>query len=142
MLCTEKLADGLPVGSHGSTFGGNSLACAAGLSILSIFDEEHLVQNAHAVGSYLGEKLEAMAADAALPNAIEARGKGLLRGLKVAPTHDALAVLGKMRELGVLASTAGGDVIRLAPPLNVTRGECDRALEALRTALATTPAKA
>ena len=59
-----------------------------------------------------------------------------------AASHDAMAVLGKMRELGVLASTAGGDVIRLAPPLNVTRAECDRALEALRTAVVTTPPKA
>lgn len=139
MLCTEKLADGLPVGSHGTTFGGNSLACAAGLAILSIFDEERLVENANAVGEYLGEKLQAMAADATLPAAAEMRGRGLLRGLKVAAGYDAMAVLAKMRELGVLASTAGGDVIRLAPPLNTTRAECDRALEVLRKAFESAP---
>jgi predicted acetylornithine/succinylornithine family transaminase len=142
VVCTEKLADGLPVGSHGSTFGGNSLACAAGLAILSIFDEEKLVENAHVVGGHLGGQLEAMAADADVPAAVEARGRGLLRGLKVAPSHDAAAVLARLRELGVLASTAGGDVIRLAPPLNVTAAECDRAVAALRQAFATTPPKA
>lgn len=139
MVCTEKLADGLPVGSHGTTFGGNPLACAAGLAVLKIFDAEKLVDNALEQGVYLGDQLDAMAADDALPAAAESRGRGLLRGLKVAAGFDPMAVLANMREAGVLASTAGGDVIRLAPPLNVSRAECDRALEVLRAAFVGAP---
>jgi predicted acetylornithine/succinylornithine family transaminase len=132
---TEALADGLPVGTHGSTFGGNPLACAAGLAVLEIFDEEKLVENAHEVGGYLGVQLAEMAADASLPAAAEARGQGLLRGIRVAEGYDAMAVLATMRELGVLASTAGGDVVRLAPALTTTKAEADRVLGTLRTAL-------
>ncbi|GAB4216705.1 MAG: acetylornithine transaminase [Sandaracinaceae bacterium] len=132
---TEALADGLPVGSHGSTYGGNPLACAAGLAVLEIFDEEGLVKNAETVGDYLGAQLAEMAADATLPAAAEMRGRGLLRGLRVAAGYDAMQVLAGMRELGVLASIAGGDVVRLAPPLNTTKAEADRALGALRAAL-------
>ena len=139
MVLGEHLAKSLPVGSHGTTFGGNPLACAAGLAVLSIFDEEKLVENAHEMGGYLGAALEKMAMDDALPVAAEARGKGLLRGLRIAEGFDAMGVLGKMRDEGVLASTAGADVIRLAPPLNVTRAECDRALAALRVAVANAP---
>ena len=133
----EHMAKSLPIGSHGTTFGGNPLACAAGLAVLAIFDEEKLVENAEEMGVHVGAALDAMAKDDALPAATESRGKGLLRGLRIAEGFDAMGVLAKMREEGVLASTAGADVIRLAPPLNVTRAECDRALAALRSAVST-----
>jgi acetylornithine/succinyldiaminopimelate/putrescine aminotransferase len=94
------------------------------------------------MGGYLGSALEAMAKDASLPAGVEARGKGLLRGLRIAAGYDAMGVLARMREGGVLASTAGADVIRLAPALNVTREECDRALAALRDAVANAPSAA
>lgn len=140
MVCTEKLSGGLPVGSHGSTFGGNPLACAAALAVLKIFDEEGLIANANAMGTYVGEQLAAMAKDDALPAAAEHRGRGLLQGLRVATGFDPMGVLLKMREAGLLASTAGGDVIRLAPPLNVSKDDCDRALTILRAAFASAPA--
>lgn len=139
MVLGEHLSKSLPVGSHGTTFGGNPLACAAGLAVLSIFDEEKLVENALEMGGYLGAALEAMAKDDALPAGVEARGKGLLRGLRIATGYDPMGVLAKMRDEGVLASTAGADVIRLAPALNVTRVECDRALAVLRAAVASAP---
>ncbi|MFN9808691.1 MAG: aspartate aminotransferase family protein [Deltaproteobacteria bacterium] len=139
---TEALSDGLPVGSHGSTYGGNPLACAAGLAVLEIFDEEGLVENAHEVGGYLGAQLAEMAADATLPAASEARGRGLLRGIRVSEGYDVMAVLAAMRELGVLASVAGGDVVRLAPALNTTKSEVDCVLGTLRIALARATKKA
>lgn len=142
MLCGEHLAKSLPVGSHGTTFGGNPLACAAGLAVLKIFDEEKLVQNAEEMGGYVAAALDAMVKDTNLPAAVEARGRGLLRGLRIAQGHDALGVLAKMRDRAVLASTAGADVIRLAPPLNVTKKDCDEALAALRAAVAEAPKSA
>ncbi|MFO0683345.1 MAG: acetylornithine/succinylornithine family transaminase [Sandaracinus sp.] len=139
MVLGEHLSKSLPVGSHGTTYGGNPLACAAGLAVLAIFDEEGLLANAQEMGSYLGSALEAIAKDDSLPAGVEARGKGLLRGLRIAAGYDAMGVLAKMREGGVLVSTAGADVIRLAPALNVTKAECDRAIEALRAAVKDAP---
>ncbi len=135
MMVSKKLSDGLPVGAHGTTFGGNPLACAAGLAILEIMEEENLVENARVVGAHLGEQLDALAKDASLPAAVERRGRGLLQGVRIAPEYDARDVLFAMREEGVLASVAGGDVVRLAPALNTTRAEADRAVEAIRKAL-------
>jgi len=139
IVVTEKMAPGLPVGSHGSTYGGNPLACAAGLAVLRIFDEERLVENAEALGAVLGAQLDALVADPTLPAAFEHRGMGLLQGVRVAPGVDPMGTLVKMREHGVLASLAGGDVIRLAPPLNITRADVDEAVVGLRKALAEAP---
>jgi predicted acetylornithine/succinylornithine family transaminase len=139
MLCGEHLSKSLPVGTHGSTYGGNPLACAAGLAVLEIFDEENLCGNAVEVGAYLQAGLDALALDKALPAGVEVRGKGLLLGIRIAPEFDPLGVLRVLREKGVLGSIAGGDVIRFAPPLNVTRKDCDEALAALRLALAEAP---
>ena len=139
---TEKLANGLPVGAHGSTFGGNPLACAAGLAVLRIIDEENLIANAETMGRYLGEQLASLVADPSLPAAVEHRGRGLLQGVRIGPEHDPLGTLAKLREHKVLASIAGGDVLRFAPPLNVTQAEIDEAVAGLRTALAQAPAAA
>lgn len=132
---SEKLADGLPVGSHGSTFGGNPLACAAGLAVLRIFDEEGLVARAEATGQHVAARLDALVADGAIAAAAERRGLGLLQGVRTAKGYDTLAIIAAMREKGVLASVAGGDVVRLAPPLNVSIDDCDRAIDTLRSVL-------
>jgi acetylornithine/N-succinyldiaminopimelate aminotransferase len=137
MAVVEKLADGLPPGSHATTFGGNPLACAAGLAVLRIFDEENLVENAAAMGERLGAGLDAIARDPAIPVGVEARGLGLLRGIRLADGVDARAVLGKLRDdRHLLATIAGASVIRLAPPLNVNASEIDEALDRLRRGLA------
>src|SRR5580700_7991935 len=76
MLTTEKLAGALPPGSHGSTFGGNALAAAAGLAVLHILDEEKLIEGARTKGEALGAMLRQLAAD--MPDVLEgARGEGL-----------------------------------------------------------------
>lgn len=124
----EHLADGLPPGSHASTFGGNALACAAGLAVLRIFDDEGLVENAKKMGEHLGAGLDAIVKSA--PAAIESRGLGLLRGIRLADSVDARAIYGRLRdEEKLLATIAGGVVLRLAPPLNVRAEEIDEALE-------------
>lgn len=139
MAVTEELADGLPPGSHASTFGGNPLACAAGLAVLEILDEEGLLALARARGEHLGERLSAMAADEALPGATEARGLGLLRGLALAADVDPVATLVAIRERGVLMTLAGGDVLRIAPPLNVSVEELEEGLSAVDAVLRDPP---
>ncbi|MBZ0120920.1 MAG: aspartate aminotransferase family protein [Sandaracinaceae bacterium] len=130
----EHLQDGLPPGSHATTFGGNPLACAAGLAVLRIFDEERVIENARAMGDRLGRHLADLGV---LPSVVEARGVGLLRGVLLHDGVDPQVVLRKLREeQRMLATLAGARVIRLAPPLNVEASEIDEAVAKLRAVLA------
>jgi acetylornithine/N-succinyldiaminopimelate aminotransferase len=130
----SELAGGLPPGSHGTTYGGNPLACAAALAVLRIFDRERLVENADRVGAWLGDKLAAFVAE--LPAAREARGLGLLRGLAIAEAYDPASILAEIRTRGVLLSIAGGNVLRFSPPLCITQAELAEALNIVEAVLA------
>lgn len=124
---TERLANGLPPGSHASTFGGNALACAAGLAVLRVFDEEGILENVVREGDYLGQRLRTLATD--LAAATEARGDGLLRGLVLSDRVDPGAVWRAALDAGVALTLAGGNVLRFTPSLNVTRAELDEGLD-------------
>jgi acetylornithine/N-succinyldiaminopimelate aminotransferase len=135
LAVTGRVAGGLPPGTHASTFGGNPLACAAGLAVLRIFEQEGLVDNAARMGATLWARLNAMVADAAIPAAVEARGRGLLQGVRLREGVDPAGVLAGCREGGVLLSLAGGDVLRFTPPLNVTAPELDEGLAVVEKVL-------
>ena len=140
---SKQLEDGLPPGSHGTTYGGNPLACAAALAVLRIFDNERLVENAERVGKHLGKRLQALVDAPQLPAAAETRGVGLLRGLAIAPGFDVAALLADMRQRGVLLSIAGGTVLRVSPPLVIKEEEIDEAITAMEASLrAARPAQA
>ncbi|WP_394843737.1 aspartate aminotransferase family protein [Pendulispora brunnea] len=135
MLTTEKLADALPPGTHGSTFGGNPLACTAALTVLRILDEEKLVEGARTKGAALIGMLEDLVRD--FPQTCEgARGDGLLVGLILREGFVARDVLPLIQAQGVLLIAAGERVIRFAPPLVVTEAELARGVTALRTVVA------
>ncbi|HEX8790773.1 MAG TPA: acetylornithine/succinylornithine family transaminase [Polyangiaceae bacterium] len=134
MLTTEKLAGALPPGSHGSTFGGNALACAASLAVLRILDDEKLVEGAREKGEALGQMLDRLARE--LPSVCEgARGEGLLRGLILRQGFVARDVLPRVQEAGVLLTAAGERVLRFSPPLVVTTAELEEGVRAVRAAL-------
>jgi len=120
----------LPPGIHGSTFGGNPIACAAALATLDALEEERLPERAAELGQFLLSELEKIES----PLVREARGLGLMIGIeikkKVAPY---LAVLA---ERGILALPAGMTVIRLLPPLVITDEQLDKVLAALHEVLA------
>jgi acetylornithine/N-succinyldiaminopimelate aminotransferase len=139
MAVTERLSEGLPPGSHASTFGGNPLACAAGLAVLHIFDEEGLIENARLLGGHLAGQLARM--DARLDATASTRGMGLLQGLILAEDVDPAATLAAIQQAGLLVTLAGGHVIRVSPSLNVTKGELDQGLEMLETVLSDAPRK-
>jgi acetylornithine/LysW-gamma-L-lysine aminotransferase len=128
-LIGERLGE-IPTGSHGSTFGGNPLACAAALAALDVIESERLPERAAESGAYLLERLQEINS----PQIREVRGLGLIVGIetrqKVAPYLQALT------ERGVLALNAGMTVIRLLPPLVITRPQLDRVVEALEEVLA------
>jgi acetylornithine/N-succinyldiaminopimelate aminotransferase len=131
MLTREKYAGALPPGTHGTTFGGNPLACAAILSVLEILDEEKLVAGAKTKGERLGAGLRAIVADH--PTVCEtARGDGLLWGLVLRQGFVARDVLPKVLAHHVLLTGAGERVIRFCPPLTVTDKQIDEGLAALR----------
>lgn len=141
MAVTERLADALPPGSHASTFGGNPLACAAGLAVLTIFDEEDLVENASRVGAHLRARLEGLVSDETLAVATEARGRGLLQGVRLAPEVDPVALHAALVDAGLLATIAGGDVVRISPALNITIDEIDEGVDRLESMLRRAPRK-
>ncbi|MDZ7801620.1 MAG: acetylornithine/succinylornithine family transaminase [Trueperaceae bacterium] len=131
LLMSEEVARSMPKGGHGTTFGGNPLASAAGLAVVNAL-KGGLLAHVREVGEHFRDGLDRLAGEE--PRIREVRGMGLMLGVelkeKVAPLLDAL------RARGVLAINAGPTVLRLVPPLVITRGEVDEALEALRGALA------
>lgn len=143
IVASGALAAGFEPGTHASTFGGNPLACAAGLAVLEAIVPEQgsgLLARVVELGEHLGRGLEALARkhSAATPaRAIGTRGQGLLRGLAL--SGDAAPVVARCREAGVLLSVAGATVVRFVPPYVVTPEELDRGLAALDAALAARP---
>jgi len=129
ILIGERVGD-LSVGIHGSTFGGNPLSCAGGLASLDIMEQEQLPQRAAELGAWMLEELRAIQS----PLIRDVRGLGLILGIelkqKVAPYLSALT------ERGVLALPAGMTVIRMLPPLVVSREQLQQVLAALREVLA------
>lgn len=139
MAVTERLAQGLPPGSHASTFGGNPLACAAGLAVLHIIDDEGLIENSLRLGEYLSGRLREI--DGRLASTVGTRGLGLLQGLVLADDIDPGATIAALHGAGVLLTLAGGQVVRISPALNVTRDELDEGLAILEKVLADAPRK-
>jgi acetylornithine/LysW-gamma-L-lysine aminotransferase len=145
LLCVAKsTAGGFPMGAvligervpelqpgiHGSTFGGNPLACAAALAAMDVQEREHLPERAAEMGAYFKDRLEEINS----PLIREVRGLGLMLGIeikqKVAPYLTALM------ERGVLALPAGLTVIRLLPPLLISKEQIDQVVAALSEVLA------
>lgn len=133
MVTTRELSRALVPGTHASTFGGNPLACAVACAVFDELLEGGVLDHAKAMGERLGEGLEAIARDAGPERVKDARGRGLLRGLALATPPG--PVIDACRERGVLVISAGGDVLRLAPPLTVNAEEIDQGLETLRSVL-------
>lgn len=124
MLCKERLSGALPPGSHGSTFGGNALVSAAALAVLDTLDAEGLIRGASEKGAHLSRLLESLAARH--ERHVEgARGLGLLQALVLRESVDARAVVGTLREGGLLLTIAGSRALRFSPALTVSIPELD-----------------
>lgn len=119
-------------GEHGSTFGGNPLAAAIGRAALRVLQEENLVENAAAMGTYFREQL----AEIPSPHVKEVRGKGLLIGVELKPeAGGARRFCEALQAHGILAKETHEHVIRFAPPLIIDRATIDWALPAIRAVL-------
>lgn len=125
-MMTEKVAQqSLTSGDHGTTYGGNPLACAAIAKVLDIFEEQNILANVNETGAYLYEKLDALTAKY---DQIRAhRGIGLMQGLECdMPVND---IIHKAIEKGLLLINAGTNIIRFIPPLIVSKADVDKMIE-------------
>lgn len=135
MLCRAELADVLSPGTHGSTFGGNPLASAAALAVLSTLENEKILEHVRTVGPELARGLAALASKhATLVDGT--RGSGLLQAIVLKESVDTRAVLGELARRGLLLSIAGGRALRFSPPLVATRAVLEEALGILDVTLA------
>jgi len=128
LLTFGPAADLLQPGHHGSTFGGNPIACAAALAVLDTIESDGLLAHVTAVGSRIRSSLQAV------PGVATVRGEGLLLAA-VLVQPDAKAVEATCRDHGVLVNAIGDNVIRLAPPLVLTEQQSDHACEIIASAV-------
>ena len=128
-LLTEKVAqNSLTSGDHGTTYGGNPLACAGISKVLDLFEELNILDNVNEVGGYLSDKLDEIVENYDFVKAH--RGVGLLHGLEC--TGPVGEVINKALEKGLLLINAGTNVIRFIPPLTITKENVDEMLEILK----------
>jgi len=128
MIALGSAAQLFEAGDHGTTFGGNPIATAAGLAVISTIEREKILDNVDAVGEYLLTEL------ALIPGVIEVRGAGLLIGLTL-DKPVAKAVLKQCQELGSLINAPGESVIRLAPALNLSMKNAEKFVKIFTQAL-------
>jgi acetylornithine/N-succinyldiaminopimelate aminotransferase len=133
LLTTEELAVRLGPGTHGSTFGGNPLVCAAALAAMQTINEKDLLDNCRVMGEYLTEKLVQLKDKYAFIK--EVRGRGLIIGMELDIEGGPLVV--KAMERGLLMNCTVGNVLRFVPPLIVSEAEIDEAMTILDEVLAT-----
>lgn len=131
-ITTEAVGERIPRGSHGSTFGGNPLVCAAGAATLRLLDDPGLYARVREVGAYFLAQLRALT----LPEVREARGRGLMLALEL--KRPVTPVIKALQERGVLTLPAGATVIRFLPALLLEREHVDEALQALAASITAT----
>ena len=138
VLATEDAASGMTAGTHGSTYGGNPLACAVGLAVMQIVADPAFLEGVRARAGALRQKLEGLVATH--PDVFDCvRGTGLMLGLKCKPSNLDVVAAGYAQQL--ITVPAGDNVIRLLPPLNLSEEEIAEAIDRLDRAATTLGAK-
>lgn len=132
-LANDEVMLSIKPGQHGSTFGGNPLACKVAIASLEVLIEEKLADNAFALGNYFRAEVQKMVDE--FDNLTLVRGKGLLNAIVIKPAASgktAWDVCVALKENGMLAKPTHGDIIRFAPPLVINKEEVDFALDIIR----------
>lgn len=131
-LASEELMAVFTPGDHGSTFGGNPLACAVGIEALNVLIEEKLIENSAQLGAYFLQRLHDL--DSPLIRAV--RGKGLFVALEIEPSKaSARSVCEQLMTHGILSKETHDTVVRLAPPLVIYQAQLDTAIEKIKVTL-------
>lgn len=127
-MATDKVASAFHAGDHGSTFGGNPLACAAACVVLDALIDGNLMENAKEIGTYLQSKFEEYKAK--YPNLIkEVRGRGLILGMEL--TRPGREIANECLDYGAIINCTAGNVLRFVPPLNITKAHVDELISVL-----------
>ena len=130
VLCDDEVMMCIKPGEHGSTFGGNPLACKVAIAALNVVKDENLAENAQRLGIIFRERLAAFAEQNDL--VLSVRGKGLLNAVLINDTEDsstAWDICIKLRDNGLLAKPTHGNIIRFAPPLVITEKELNECVD-------------
>lgn len=130
-IAGEKCCDSLVPGDHGTTYGGNPLVTAAVGTVLDIFEKNNILENVQEVGMYFEEQLEKIVEE--FDNVTVRRGKGLMQGLVL--TTPVRETIDKAIERGLLVISASGNVLRMLPPLVITKENVDEMINILRVCL-------
>lgn len=130
-LATDRVGQAFVPGSHASTFGGNPLACAAGLAVMKALLEGRVLDHGRRMGEYLAKGLTHLKEKHRCVT--DVRGLGLLQGIEL--TIDAKIVVSDCLKRGVLVNNTGDHVLRFVPPLVVSQGDIDRLLDVLSSVL-------
>ncbi len=135
VLASRAILGVLRPGDHGSTFGGNPLACAVARAALRVLVDERLPERSATLGAYALERLQAMRS----PHVVEVRGRGLWIGIEL--NREARPVCEELQRRGVLCKETHETVIRLAPPLVISREDLDWGLERIEAVLDASPTR-
>lgn len=133
VLADDEVMLNIKPGEHGSTYGGNPLACAVAMEALKVLKEEQMAENADAMGKLFRSRLEELQS----PHIQLVRGKGLLNAAVIAHTdaEAAWTLCLELKDLGLLAKPTHGDKIRFAPPLTINEGQVNDSISIISNAL-------
>lgn len=131
-LASGKAATAMVPGDHGTTYGGNPLVCAAAAKVLELFDKKQIVSHVQAVGTYLGEQLDALVEE--YDCIVAHRGKGLIHGLEFSGAVGSVVSNALLEQKLVLIS-AGSNIIRFVPPLIIEKEDVDEMVKRLKKAI-------
>ena len=136
MMC-KKFCDVFEPGNHASTFGGNPLVCAAGLTVLKTIEQDHLLENVCERGEQLRSRLKELATKYS-PLFTDVRGWGLINGMEISADSDitSIEIVNAALTEGLLLAPAGPKVLRFVPPLIVSEVEVEKAMILLDKAIA------
>ncbi len=132
MMARSEIAASLIPGTHASTFGGNPLACAAGIAVIEAIEEDNLLDNAQKMGDYLRTRLEQLKEKYPIIDHI--RGKGLMVGVQL--NMPGAKIVSRCLEKGLRVNCTQETVLRLMPSVTITQAEIDKAITILDTVLA------
>ena len=148
MTCAKALGCGVPVGAfvlgakasaaslvpgdHGTTYGGNPLVCTAVANVIDLFERDHIIDHVNEISPYLEEKLDELVQ--ASPFISSRRGRGLMQGL-VIKDKPVSEIVGEALQKGLVVISAGHDVLRLVPPLIISREDVDEMISILKEIL-------
>lgn len=127
VLASDKVASAISIGDHGSTFGGNTLACAVSLSAMRYMLDNDFSAIAREKGAYIVNALKSIKSD----KIVEVRGMGMLIGVQLVESCAASGVIRKLLKKGFVSGTASGNVLRIAPPLIIEKAQIDAFIAAL-----------